>query len=527
VESATLEPKIIRTGRSRTQIVVILIVVVVALVVSIVAIASAYAGRLVRRHLADAIEKHYQAKVELGNFTVLVFPHVVVHGEKLALRKGEQTGAPPFIAVDRFTAEASILDLLRKKKRIDLVTLEGLRINIGKDTQPKSREESNTGSASKSVPEFVIDQVSADGTKLTIFPKDPKKDPLVFDIQKLHLKSAGNFTSMNYTATLTNATPPGLIHSQGRFGPLNTAEVGKTPLGGKYQFRDADLSVFKGISGRLSSDGEFTGALDNIVVDGNTTIPDFQVRNSGHPVEMKTQFHAVVDGTNGDTTLEPVNVSFGQSNLTARGKVDGVPGQNGKAVALTVDAKNARVEDLLMMVVNGEPVLRGDANFHTTFVLSPGHADVLDRLQLRGNFGLEETKFSKNSLQEKIAKLSNTARGKDHTPVPASDTASDFHGNFTLENGIARFTDLRFDVPGAQVSLVGNFNVDRETLDFHGHIVMDAKLSQMTTGVKSFFAKIVQPLVTKHDDTVVPIKITGTKDDPKFGVQIGKLLKRQ
>ncbi len=493
----------------------------------LVAIASAYAGRLARRHLVDAIEKHYRAKVGLDSFTVLVFPRLIIHGENLVLRQGEEQDALPFIVVDRFTAQASVLDLLRKRKRIDLVKLEGLRINIGNGTQPKSRENSNTGGGDKSVPDFVINQVSADGTKLTIIPDNPKKEPLVFDIQKLHLKSAGNFTSMDYTATLTNATPPGLIHSQGRFGPLNTDDVGKTPLGGKYQFRDADLSVFKGISGKLSSDGEFTGVLENIVVEGSTTILDFQVRNSGHPVEMKSQFHAIVDGTNGDTNLEPVKVSFGNSEVTARGKVDGVPGQNGKAVSLTVDAQNAHVEDLVSMVVNGEPVLRGIANFHTSFVLSPGHGDVLDRLQLQGNFGLEETKFSKNRLQEKIAKLSNTARGKDRAPIPASDTASNFHGNFKLRNGVAQFTDLRFDVSGAQVSLAGNYNVDRETLDFRGHLVMDAKLSQMTTGVKSFFAKLVQPLVTKHDDTVIPIKITGTKDNPKFGVAIGKLLKRQ
>jgi hypothetical protein len=332
---------------------------------------------------------------------------------------------------------------------------------------------------------------------------------------------------MDYTATLTNATPPGLIHSQGRFGPLHTEDIGTTPLGGKYQFRDADLSVFKGISGKLSSDGEFSGTLENIVVDGDTEIPDFQVRNSGHPVEMNTRFHAVVDGTNGDTTLEPVNVSFGKSQLTARGKVDGVPGQNGKAVSLTVNANNARVEELLMMVVKGEPVLTGAADFHTDFVLSPGHGDVLVRLRLRGNFGLEETKFSKTGLQEKIAKLSNTAQGKDRAPVSASDMASDFHGNFTLENGIAQFGDLRFDVPGARVSLVGAYNVDNETLDFRGHLTMDAKLSQMTTGVKSFFAHLVQPLVTKHDDTVIPIKITGKKEKPKFGVELGKLLKRK
>jgi hypothetical protein len=489
-----------------------------------VVVASAYAGRVVRKHLVDAIEKHYRAKVDLKSFTVLVFPRVVVHGEGLALRKNENSEMP-FIKVDSFTTEARIVDLLKKRKRVRMLTLEGLQINVSNETKPESRK--SEGTVKKGVPDFVIDEVRADGTTLTIFPKNKAKDPLVFDIKQLHLKSAGSRTAMDYQAVLTNATPPGLIHSEGKFGPFNSDELGDTPVSGKYRFRDADLSVFKGISGMLASDGEFRGTLGNLDVNGSTDIPDFQVRHSGNPVDLKTQFHAIVDGTNGDTQLDPVNVQFQNSQMVAKGKVDGVPGRKGKAVALDVTADNARVEDLLGLVVKGnEPPLKGHAKFHTSFVLLPGKGDVLDRLRLKGSFGLEQTKFSKPDLQQKIAKLSTKAQGKDQ-PIAAGDTASDFHGNFTLNNAIARFTELRFDVAGARVALEGNYNVDNEQLDFHGHLTMDAKLSQMTTGAKSFFAKIVEPLVTKHDDTVIPIKIVGTRKQPKFGVELGKLLKRQ
>jgi uncharacterized protein involved in outer membrane biogenesis len=489
-----------------------------------VAIASYYAGRIARKHLVDAIEKHYQAKVELKDFTVVIFPRIVIHGEGLVMRQGGRTDVPPFISIEKFTTDAGILDLLRKKKRIRSVTLDGLQIHIARRDKSQEKPEDQP---KKNVPDFVIDEVNADGTKLTIIPKDPKKDPMVWDIQKLHLKSAGSYSSMDYKATLTNATPPGLIHSQGRFGPFNTDDTGKTPLAGKYEFRDADLSVFKGISGKLASDGRFTGSLENIAVDGTTDVPDFQVRDSGHPVDLKTQFHAIVDGTNGDTSLEPVNVSFLKSQMVARGKVEGLPGRQGKSITLQVDAPKARVEDLIMLVIkSNEPPLTGDARLHTNFILSPGKGDILDRLKLKGQFGLEQTKFAKNSLQEKIAKLSQKGQGKDE-PIPPSDTASNFHGTFALDNGLARFSQLKFDVPGATVNLAGSFNVDSEALDFHGHLVMDATLSQMTSGAKSFFARLIQPLVTKNNNTVVPIKITGTRQDPKYGVEIGKLLKRE
>jgi uncharacterized protein involved in outer membrane biogenesis len=515
-----------RSRASKKRLWVGLAVSLFVAVVIIVAIASAYAGRVARKHLVEAIEKHYHAKVELKHFTVIIFPRIVIHGEGLVLRQTERTDVPPFISVERFTTDAGILDLLRKQKRIRSVTLEGLNINIARREKDDQHKQSDSN---KNIPDFVIDQVKADGTKLRVFPKDPKKDPLEFDIQKLSLESAGNNRSMNYRAELTNAKPPGLIHSQGRFGPFNTDETGQTPLAGKYQFRNADLSVFHGISGMLSSDGEFSGVLENISVDGTTTIPDFEVRDSGHPVDLKTEFHAVVDGTNGDTILDPVNAMFLNSHIEARGKVDGVPGIKGKAVSLTVDAENTRVEDLLMLVIKGkEPLLTGNATFHASFVLPPGKGDVVDRLKLEGDFGLGSAKFTKPRLQQKVAQLSSKAQGHHEKPatIATSDTASNCRGHFALNNGVAKFTRLEFDVPSAKVALAGNYNLDTEQLDFRGHLYMDAKISEMTTGIKSFFARILQPLVTKNDNTVIPIKISGSRTDPKFGVQVGKLITR-
>jgi hypothetical protein len=48
---------------------------------------------------------------------------------------------------------------------------------------------------------------------------------------------------------------------------------------------------------------------------------------------------------------------------------------------------------------------------------------------------------------------------------------------------------------------------------------LDAKLSQTTTGVKSFLLKAVDPFFKgKNGGTDIPFKITGTKDHPVFGL---------
>jgi len=50
---------------------------------------------------------------------------------------------------------------------------------------------------------------------------------------------------------------------------------------------------------------------------------------------------------------------------------------------------------------------------------------------------------------------------------------------------------------------------------------MDAKLSQVTSGIKSLLLKPVDPFFRKNGKTELPIKITGTRDHPAFGLNFG------
>jgi hypothetical protein len=75
--------------------------------------------------------------------------------------------------------------------------------------------------------------------------------------------------------------------------------------------------------------------------------------------------------------------------------------------------------------------------------------------------------------------------------------------------------------PGAQVALDGKYLLDREDLDFHGKLIMQAKISQTMTGMKSFLLKAVDPFFRKNGRTEVPIKITGQREHPSFGLDLG------
>jgi hypothetical protein len=328
---------------------------------------------------------------------------------------------------------------------------------------------------------------------------------------------------MSYEATLKNAKPPGKIQTTGSFGPWNGEDPGQTPVSGSYDFQSADLSVFKGVSGILSSRGRFNGVLERLQVDGDTDTPDFAVKTSAKPVHLKTQFHSIVDGTEGDTSLEPVNAQFGNSSVIAFGKVAGRPGTKGKTVSLDVTVRNSRVEDMLNLAVKApKPSMTGVINFRAQFELPPGDQDVEQRLLLKGTFGIGPAHFTSPTVKEKLAELSVKAQGKSEASPP-DDVISDLKGNFVLENGVIRFSKLSFAVPGAQVSLDGTYALDSQELDFRGKLMLDAKLSKTTTGVKSFLLKLAEPFFNKKKGTgsVLPIKITGTREHPSFGLNIG------
>ena len=93
---------------------------------------------------------------------------------------------------------------------------------------------------------------------------------------------------------------------------------------------------------------------------GTTTTPDFSVDVSGQSVPLDTTFHAIVDGTNGDTYLQPVDAQFLHTKLTANGSVYGHKGVKGRTVQLDVTMNDGSLEDVLRLAVkSAKPVMTG------------------------------------------------------------------------------------------------------------------------------------------------------------------------
>jgi hypothetical protein len=475
-------------------------------------------GPVFRERVIQAIRQRYQSDVELKSLDLHLLPRIHATGEGLTLRLHGRTDIPPLVSVRKFTIDTGLRDVLSGPRRVRRLRLEGLRITVERGAgQPHGSSDSKSG-----VPSFVIDEVIADGTVLEIVPQKEGKDPLLFELYKLNLHSAGLGQPMSFSALMNNAKPPGLIDTTGHFGPWQSDDPIQTPVSGAYTFRNANLAVFRGISGTLSSDGKFEGVLDHIETQGTTDIPNFTVRTSGHPVQLKTDFHAIVDGGDGDTLLQPVNAHFLHSRILAKGGAIGTRGLPGKDVALYLTMSGDRLEDLLRLAIKSDkPFMTGIVNLKTKFNLPPGDVDVIDKLALDGQFAVTDARFKNAGVQGKVEALSHRARGEKKTNESDEEVVSDLQGRFTLKNSVMKFSNLSFGVPGALIHLSGTYGLSDETMDFHGTLRMQAKLSQTMTGFKSLLLKAADPFFKKDGaGTVLPIKITGTREQPSFGLEL-------
>jgi hypothetical protein len=504
-----------------------LVLLVVAAFVAAGSVLISRAEPLLRARVIETLSTRFKSKVELDAFHVSLLKGFQVSGEGLRIfgdtdPNNHEPGVQPIIGVAEFRFRTRITDLLRSPIHVDTVYVNGLQINLPPREQ---RGEIKKMSPKGGKITIVVDRLVCDRAQLIINTLKPGKLPLDFEIENLEMTSIAPGAPMHFDANLTNPKPVGNILSSGTFGPWQADSPRDTPVSGSYSFNHADLSTIKGIGGILSSTGTYDGVLDRIVVDGATDTPDFRIAISGRPVPLHTDFHAIVDGTNGDTYLEPVKARILDSWLTANGSVVRTEEPKGHHVELDVVIEKGKIDDLLKLAIRTDPpVMTGAVRLKTHFDLPPGEADAANRLKLEGNFWAMDAHFTNDQIQEKIDALSRRTQGKlkqahDGSPDVVS---SELQGTFNMADALISFSQLQFQIPGTQANLTGQYSLDGNQFDFHGKLRMEAKLSQMVTGWKSILLKPVDPFFSKNGaGTEVPFKITGTKSEPHFGLDFG------
>jgi len=96
-------------------------------------------------------------------------------------------------------------------------------------------------------------------------------------------------------------------------------------------------------------------------------------------------------------------------------------------------------------------------------------------------------------------------------------------GEFVMGDGKLTFSKLDYALPGATVGLSGVYSLDGDQFEFAGKVRTDAKVSQMVASRwKSMLLKPVDPFFHKNGaGAEIPVKVSGTKSAPKFGLDLG------
>ncbi len=480
-------------------------------------------GPALKSRIVSALALRFNADVQLAALHVSVYPLPSVDGDGLVISpKDRLPDTPPMIQIRHFHAQTGFATIINWRELVDEVDLDGLQIHLPPRTAGHNIEVGSKSDKGATQLKFIIRKIVANRALIQIEPK-PGKDPLIFPIESLVMTSVGPGQAMAFTAQLTNAKPPGAINTTGHFGPWQREDPRTTPISGDYTFKHADLSAFKGISGILSSTGKFNGVLQRILVEGNTDTPDFALKKGGATVHLTTHFNSIVDGTNGDTVLNPVDAKFGKSEFICTGGVVHHPGDPGKTVELDAHTRYARMEDILTLVVPGPPVIKGAAEFQSKIIIPPTHEPVADKLNLDGQFHLSSAVFTDPKTAQRLRTLSDRASGitseDEKKGEGDANVASNLFARFKLNNATISLPTLSFEVPGSRIHLAGTYGIVSSAIDMKGTFAMHARLSQTQSGFKSLLLKPFDRYFEKDGAGFeVPIEIGGTREHPAIGV---------
>jgi hypothetical protein len=226
-----------------------------------------------------------------------------------------------------------------------------------------------------------------------------------------------------------------------------------------------------------------------------------------------------------------VDAMLGHTHILASGKVVRADNPNsegrGHDIVMDVTIDRGRIEDILQIAADSEkPFMLGNLTLKTKYHQPPGKESVLEKLLLDGEFHLSQARFTNAGMQDKIKQLSFRGQGKpeEMKAVDPTSIQSDMQGHFSLGGGVLALPDLSYQVPGAQIVAHGKYGLQAGTLDFEGDAKLDATLSQIVGGWKGFLLKPADRLLKKNGaGTDVPIHVQGTRKEPKFGVDFGRL----
>ncbi len=472
-----------------------------------------------QKAVESALNKESLESVHIGSFHPTFFPLGYV-AENVHFAGNAQKRAPE-MTLRKLVIVASWLDLLTLTKRLDLVSIEGLRVIV-----PNVPASSSAAQSKSAPPRFLeIGQVHVKNSSVELSPSESDPEPFSLTVQDLTVNHMSSKRAGSFSAIAIINKPRGPIRVSGQIGPWHWNNMGNTRLSGTFDLRHADLNAIGGLGGLLDMQGKFAGPLNHIHCSGTADVPQLRASADAHEVHVSSTFAASVNGITGDTTLEQVDSHLNGTLVQSQGDVKQTSQETGKTASLRFSVEQGQLTDLLLLFTTSrKPAMTGIFDLRLNAELPPGNADFLKKLTFSGDFGIDRGHFTKPQAQQAVNELSDSARGlKVNKGIAGEDgpmTLSDLSGHFSARGGLATLSQIHFTIPGGHAVMSGTYNLLNENIHCSGVLRTTGNVSDTTSGVKAVMLKVLVPFLKKRSVTVVPFVITGTVQHPNFGLNL-------
>ncbi len=227
------------------------------------------------------------------------------------------------------------------------------------------------------------------------------------------------------------------------------------------------------------------------------------------------KIHMEVNANKGLIKLAPLSANMyngqykGNVNLDARGKT--------LKLGLNEDLKGVQVGPLLKDL-NDSDKLSGTVNAQTKLT---GNGATVDQIKAtlsgNGKFSFTDGSIKGVNIAESIRKAKAALGGKKiSSNEPVKTDFSSLTGSFTAKNGIFNNQDLLAKSPLLRIDGKGDINLPKEAIDYK----LKVAIVKSTTGQGG-------EDLAKLKGLTIPVKITGSFDNPKPTVDLANLLKNK
>lgn len=228
------------------------------------------------------------------------------------------------------------------------------------------------------------------------------------------------------------------------------------------------------------------------------------------------KIHLEINANKGLIKLSPLSANMyqgqykGNVNLDARGKT--------LKLSLNENLKGVNVEPLLNDL-NGEAKLAGAVNAQVKLIGNGATvAQIKQTLSGNGNFTFTDGAIKGLNIAESIRKAKAALGGKkaSGSDAPVQTDFSSLTGTFVAKNGVITNKDLLVKSPLLRVDGHGDIDLPKENLNYN----VNASIVGSTKGQGGEELSSLKGLT-------IPIKITGSFDNPKPTVDLASMIRNQ